>query len=92
MARILVVHGGHYQKPVEQWLRTHVWQFGSKPTAFVSVCLGVLQRDPKVDADLNAIIHRFVDPIDWHPTLIKIVAGALSFGARVTRATLARVS
>jgi menaquinone-dependent protoporphyrinogen oxidase len=73
------VHAGHYQKPVARWLRARIAQFGSKPTAFVSVCLGVLQHDPKVDAVLDANIHRFIDPIGWHPSVIKIVAGALQY-------------
>jgi len=73
------VHGGQYQKPVEQWLRTRAGQFGPRPSAFVSVCLGVLQHNPKVDADLDAIIHRFIDPIGWRPTVIKVVAGALMY-------------
>jgi menaquinone-dependent protoporphyrinogen oxidase len=45
----------------------------------VSACLGILQRDPKVTAELDAIVHRFLDPIGWQPTIIKPVAGALLY-------------
>jgi menaquinone-dependent protoporphyrinogen oxidase len=73
------VHGGRYQKPVGEWLRAHAREFGARPTAFISVCLGVLQKDPKVAADLDAIVHRFVDPAGWRPTIVKQVAGALLY-------------
>ena len=73
------VHGGRYQKPVARWIRGHAAELQQKPSAFVSACLGVLQRDPKVDAELDAIIHRFIDPLRWQPTVIKPVAGALLY-------------
>jgi menaquinone-dependent protoporphyrinogen oxidase len=73
------VHGGRYQKPVGRWLRRHAREFGARPTAFISVCLGVLQKDPKVTSELDAIMHRFVDPLGWRPTITKPVAGALVY-------------
>lgn len=73
------VHGGRYQKVVGRWLAAHAAQLRVKPTAFLSVCLGVLQHDPKVDAELDAIVHRFLDPIGWQPTVTKQVAGALLY-------------
>ena len=73
------VHGGRYQKPVGRWIGAHATELQRKPSAFVSACLGVLQHDPKVDAELAAIIHRFVDPLGWQPTVIKPVAGALLY-------------
>lgn len=73
------VHGGRYQKAVGQWIRTHAADLRTKPTAFVSACLGVLQHDPKVDAELGAIIHRFIDPLGWQPAVVKRVAGALLY-------------
>lgn len=73
------VHGGGYQKAVARWISAHVEALRSRPTAFVSACLGVLQHDPKVTAELDAIVHRFVDPLGWQPTVIKPVAGALRY-------------
>jgi menaquinone-dependent protoporphyrinogen IX oxidase len=73
------VHGGRYQKAVGDWIKAHVAGLGSKPTAFVSACLGVVQHDPKVDAELEAIVHRFIDPLGWQPTIVKPVAGALPY-------------
>lgn len=73
------VHQGRYQKPVSQWVRAHVGELQTRPSAFISACLGVLQHDPKVNAELDAIIHRFVDSLGWQPTVIKSVAGALLY-------------
>ena len=74
------LHGGRYQKPVQQWVRAHAPSFGDRRAAFVSVCLAILQKsDPKVMADLDAIVHRFLDATGWQPTAIKHVAGALLY-------------
>lgn len=73
------VHGGRYQQSVELWLRGHIDALRGLPTAFLSVSLGVLQNDPKVRADLDGIVHRFIDPLGWQPTIVKPVAGALLY-------------
>ena len=73
------VHAGRYQKPIEHWVRAHAAALGGKPAAFVSVCLGVLQHDEKVQHDLQAILDRFVQATGWRPTVAKFVAGALPY-------------
>ena len=73
------VHGGRYQKLVERWVRTHAPQLAGLPTAFVSVSLGVLQQDPKVQQEVAAIVDRFLIATGWTPALTKSVAGALVY-------------
>ena len=74
------VHAGQYQKAVVEWLRARSRDFGDRPTAFVSVCLGVLQKDdPKVAADLDAIVQRFKNDTGWQPASVTQVAGALLY-------------
>src|SRR5688572_18217157 len=73
------VHAGGYQRSVRSWVRSNAWALARKPTAFVSVCLGVLQRDPEVQREVAAIVDRFLTETGWHPTLTKIVAGALLY-------------
>ena len=73
------VRGGRYQKSVQRWVRSHADALNAKPTAFVSVCLGVLQRSPKVDAALRAIVDSFLADTGWQPTITKPVAGALLY-------------
>jgi menaquinone-dependent protoporphyrinogen oxidase len=73
------VHAGRYQTSVRSWVRAHAPILRERPTAFVSVCLGVLQQDAKVRRDLDAMISRFVQETGWVPTTTKIVAGALLY-------------
>ena len=73
------VHAGEYQAEVAQWLGRYLVRLSARPTAFVSVCLGVLQHDAAVDAELDAIMERFFEKTGWTPTVRKIVAGALPY-------------
>jgi menaquinone-dependent protoporphyrinogen oxidase len=73
------LHAGGYQTEVRQWVRRHATELADRPTAFVSVCLGVLQHDPAVDRELDAIMQRFFAETNWTPTTPKIVAGALPY-------------
>jgi menaquinone-dependent protoporphyrinogen oxidase len=73
------VHVGAYQRPVARWVRAHAGRLNRKRTAFVSVCLGVLQKDPKVDQDLDAIVKRFLAATGWQPARVKKIAGALLY-------------
>jgi menaquinone-dependent protoporphyrinogen oxidase len=73
------VHAGGYQKSVVKWVQTHVTELHRRPTAFVSVCLGVLQHEAKVDLELQAILRRFNDLTHWRPGEVKVVAGALPY-------------
>lgn len=71
------VHAGTYQRPVRRWVQTHQMALNQRPTAFVSVCLAVLNRTPKVVRDLEANLQRFFDETGWKPEESKVVAGAL---------------
>jgi menaquinone-dependent protoporphyrinogen oxidase len=73
------VHAGGYQKPVRRWIRAHRNALANRPTAFVSVCLGVLEHNPATDRELDRILTKFFDETGWRPTVTKIVAGALPF-------------
>ena len=73
------VHARGYQRSLRRWVRTHADTLQEKPSAFVSVCLGVLQRDPVVDRALSGIRDAFYAATGWHPTLVAVVAGALPY-------------
>jgi len=73
------VHSGGYQRAVVRWARTHAEALRGKPSAFLSVCLAVLQKDLKVQRELGGIINRFEARTGWKPTRVKIVAGALPY-------------
>ncbi len=73
------VHAGGFQKAVRRWAQRHAAALTGIRTAFVGVCLGVLQHDPKVDQDLEQIVARFLAGTGWRPTERKLVAGALLY-------------
>jgi menaquinone-dependent protoporphyrinogen oxidase len=73
------VHARGYQRAVRRWVRRHVKTLNTKPTALVSVCLGVLQRDEAVQREVVAIPNRFADALGWRPSRVKVVAGALPY-------------
>jgi menaquinone-dependent protoporphyrinogen oxidase len=73
------LHAGGYQRAVRRWVRVHAATLGTKPNAFVSVCLGVLQHDPDVDRELGRLRERFFTESGWHPAIVKVVAGALPY-------------
>jgi menaquinone-dependent protoporphyrinogen oxidase len=73
------VHTGGYQKAVVRWVRAHAEALNATPSALVSVCLGVLQNNPKVDRDLTGFTDRFAAQTGWPPPCIKRVAGAVLY-------------
>ena len=73
------VHGGKYQRPVRRWVRVNADELNARPTAFVSVCLGVLQHEPQAQEEVAAIMTRFLTAAGWRPTVTKTVAGALLY-------------
>lgn len=73
------VHAGRYQRSVRRWVSANRAALAARPTAFVSVCLAVLQHEPAVKRELDQILERFFGATGWRPTQVKVVAGALPF-------------
>ena len=73
------VHISNYQQAVHRWVRENAAALRSRPTAFLSVCLAILEQDSEAQRDLNAIRDRFFDETGWRPTVFKAVAGAMPF-------------
>ena len=73
------VHLGRYPRPVERWLRTHAEALRRRPSAFVSVCLGILDPRPETQREVTAIVERCFQRTGWRPELVKAVAGALLY-------------
>jgi menaquinone-dependent protoporphyrinogen oxidase len=73
------VHTGVYQPDVRQWVHEYSPALSDMPTAFISVCLGVLQPDPAVQRDVRATIDRFLTSSGWRPAVVKSVAGAVLY-------------
>jgi menaquinone-dependent protoporphyrinogen oxidase len=73
------VHASRYQRSVQQWVQNNREALAGKPSAFISVCLGVLQWQPDVQREVNAIVDRFLMTTGWRPMWTKSVAGALPY-------------
>jgi menaquinone-dependent protoporphyrinogen oxidase len=73
------VHIGSYQRPVARWVRMYAPMLNDMPTAFLSVCLAVLEKDPKAHEEIVRIMDGFVSRCGWRPTIVKLVAGALMY-------------
>lgn len=73
------VHGGDYQPAVKRWVRAHAEALNRMASAFVSVCLAVLEKRPKAHDAIQEIMQRFLRRAAWHPTMTRAVAGAVLY-------------
>jgi len=73
------VHMRGYQRSVRQWVRRHAAAMRGKPSAFLSVSLGVLQTDPEVQREVNDIVSGFLRTTHWEPAMVQHVAGAVLY-------------
>lgn len=87
------VHAGGYQRAVKRWVWQHAGQLNLVPSAFVSVCLGILERRPEAQTEVRAIMNRFLQASGWQPAANKTVAGALLYTqyGRLTRWFMKRI-
>ena len=73
------LHIGEYQRPVQRWVRAHAAALNARPSAFLSVCLAVVERRPEARADAEHIMQKFLDRCGWRPASSRLVAGAVPF-------------
>jgi menaquinone-dependent protoporphyrinogen oxidase len=73
------IHAGGYQRSVKRWVSAHAAELNRCPSAFLSVCLGILEQKAEAQREVHAIAQRFLDAFGWHPTITKPVAGALLY-------------
>jgi menaquinone-dependent protoporphyrinogen oxidase len=73
------VHVGGYQRPIRRWTHLHSAALSRMPSAFVTVCLAVLETRPETRRELAAIRDRFLRRSGWQPTTTKYVAGAVRY-------------
>jgi len=73
------VHIGDYQRAVARWVRMYAPLLNGMPTAFLSVCLAVLERRTEARQEIVRIMNRFIARCGWRPTTTKLVAGALPY-------------
>ena len=73
------VHVGAYQQSVTRWVRPFATVLNAMPTAFLSVCLAMLEQRPEPRQEIDRIMQRFFRQSGWHPTMTRLVAGAVRY-------------
>ncbi|HXQ29123.1 MAG TPA: flavodoxin domain-containing protein [Gemmatimonadales bacterium] len=73
------IHVGSYQRAVTRWVRTHAQELNGIPSAFLSVCLGILEQRPAAQETVRATATRFLRRVGWEPRETKTIAGALPY-------------
>jgi menaquinone-dependent protoporphyrinogen oxidase len=73
------VHIGDYQRAVRRWVRMYAPTLNGMPSAFLSVCLAVLEQRAEARQEIVRIMERFLAHSGWHPMITKMIAGALPY-------------
>ena len=73
------VHIGGFQRPVRRWVHAHAAWLSRMPTAFLCVCLGILEQRPEAQREVEQIMQKFLNQTGWQPTTTMAVAGAVPF-------------
>ena len=73
------IHIGRYQRAVTRWVQTHAQELNGIPSAFLSVCLGILEQRPAAQEGVRAAAMRFLRRVGWEPLETKTIAGALPY-------------
>lgn len=73
------IYARGFPRRLRKWVHSHAEELNKLPSSFFSVCLGVLQKDPKAQLDLRNILHGFYNKTNWYPKSWKIFAGALNY-------------
>jgi len=73
------IHARGYQRAVKRWVASHASALNARPSAFVSVCLGILEQRAEAQREVREIMDRFLADAGWHPAVRLPVAGALPY-------------
>lgn len=73
------VYASGFPRKLQHWVHAHSEVLNKKPTAFYSVCLGVMDKNPKVQKEEREIVQGFFRKTAWTPKQWKIFAGGLKY-------------
>ncbi|MEW6057625.1 MAG: flavodoxin domain-containing protein [Bdellovibrionota bacterium] len=73
------VHIGKFDKALRKWVGRNFVFIHGKPSAFFSVCLGILEKNLKAKREEAEIVANFFREAGWSPELHTIFAGALKY-------------
>ncbi len=72
------VRYGHFNPLVYQFVAQYAEQLNSKPSAFYGVGLTARKANRKT-AETNPYVRKFLAKIQWHPSVVEVMAGALLY-------------
>ncbi|MES2800965.1 MAG: flavodoxin domain-containing protein [Bdellovibrionota bacterium] len=73
------VHKGNLSKELTKWVINNATVLSNTPSAFFSVCLGILEKGLVAQDDERRIVIDFFDEVSWYPGKTTIFAGALKY-------------
>lgn len=73
------VHVGKFDKVLRKWGRRNFVFLQRKPSAFFSVCLGILEKNFKAKREEANMVVNFFREAGWSPEIHTIFAGALKY-------------
>ena len=69
----------NYSEKLRVWVKNSVPYFFAKPTAFFSVCLGIMDPRVATQRQERKIVSEFLQSVRWSPDQTRIFAGALMY-------------
>jgi menaquinone-dependent protoporphyrinogen oxidase len=73
------VHMSKYPKIFRQFILHNSIALAQRPTAFFSVCLGILEKSPQTQKSERQIVRNLFAETGWYPQVWTIFAGALKY-------------
>jgi len=73
------IHFKGYPRKLKKWTKLYHKILNEKPSAFFSVCLGILQKEESVQKEVHEIVTDFFHQTSWHPAKSAIFAGGLKY-------------
>lgn len=74
------VYASCYPRALRRWVKANAHELSQRPSAFFSVCLGVLQKsDPQAQESEEKVLQDFFRWSGWRPQTWTLFAGALPY-------------
>lgn len=73
------VYAGRFSRTLRKWVKTNTEALSAVPSAFFSVSLGILQKEPEIQKAERDIVQTFFDTTGWQPNRSILFAGSLPY-------------
>lgn len=73
------IHKSQFSEILTNWIKNNSALISKIPSAFFSVCLGILEKGAIAQDEERQIVINFFDEVSWYPRKTAIFAGALKY-------------